>query len=302
MAEVNPPFVIDGTTVAGEEIRRTLKALTKTQGVLAYGDLAITQNGTPNMSVNVAAGEAIIFGTEQTEQGAYHVYNDATVNKTISAADATNPRYDLIMARVRDAEYSGATRAWDILVKTGTPAASPAVPGGEANSLNLGVVLVGAGVTSITTANITDYRVRADRLGYTKVRRTAGNYTLNSASWANVDTGLDLTLAAAAGDVIEYAINGLWGNEAVAVALDVECTASGTKWGGGGTGLVGWRGPVSVENPVSGSAFRTLVAADVSSGNVVLRLKYKTDSAANKTLYGTTNEPLDLVARNLGPA
>lgn len=161
MAELNPPFVIDGTTVAGEEIRRTLKAQFDTAGVLTTAGLAITANGTPNMSVNVAAGEGIIFGTEQAEQGAYHVYNDATVNKTIAASDPTNPRLDIVVAKVQDAEYSGATRAWSLAVVTGTPAASPADPSVPANSISLARVAVGAGVTTITSGNITDLRSRA---------------------------------------------------------------------------------------------------------------------------------------------
>jgi hypothetical protein len=51
-------------------------------GVVGAGDLAVTQNGTPNMSVNVAAGRAFIRGTEtgSLNQGVYSFFNDGIVN------------------------------------------------------------------------------------------------------------------------------------------------------------------------------------------------------------------------------
>src|SRR5712691_3964225 len=73
------------------------------------GQLAVTQNGTPNMTVNIAAGFAFISGTEGTKQGTYFCENDATVNKSIAASDPTNPRIDLVVAKVQDAFYSGVT-------------------------------------------------------------------------------------------------------------------------------------------------------------------------------------------------
>lgn len=158
MTERNPAAYLQAGSHDAETFRRVTEALLTTHGVRTSTDLAVTANGTPNMSVNVAAGEAFIIGTEQAEQGAYHVYNDATVNKTIAAADATNPRYDLIVAKVQDAEYSGATNAWSLAVVTGTPAASPADPTVPANSITLARVQVDAGVTSIVSGKITDLR------------------------------------------------------------------------------------------------------------------------------------------------
>lgn len=135
-------------------------------GVVRSTDLAVTQNGTPNMSVNVAAGGAFIRGTQSANQGAYHVWNDATVNLSITAADATNGRRDLIIAQVRDAYYSGATNDARLTVVTGTPAASPADPSLSAypNALVLARITVAAGDTAINTADITDLRTMANIL------------------------------------------------------------------------------------------------------------------------------------------
>lgn len=134
-------------------------------GVVRATDLAVTQNGTPNMSVNVAAGGCFIRGTQSANQGAYHLWNDGTLNVGLLGSDATNPRRDLIVAQVRDLNYSGALKDALITVVTGTPAASPSDPAVPANSLVLARIAVGAGVSSILTANITDLRPVANIAG-----------------------------------------------------------------------------------------------------------------------------------------
>jgi hypothetical protein len=136
-------------------------------GVVRATDFAVTQNGTPNMSVNVAAGGAFIRGTQNANQGAYHVWNDGTVNLSISAADATNGRRDLVIAQVRDSYYSGATNDARITVVTGTPAASPVDPSLASfpNALVLARITVAAGDTAINTADITDLRTVANQSG-----------------------------------------------------------------------------------------------------------------------------------------
>ena len=136
-------------------------------GVVGGSDLAVTQNGTPNMSVNVAAGRAIIRGTETASalQGAYTFINDGTVNLTIAAADATNPRRDLVVAQVRDANYAGASNDARLAVITGTPAGVPADPAVPNSCIVLARVAVAAAATSILTANITDLRTFATAVG-----------------------------------------------------------------------------------------------------------------------------------------
>lgn len=127
-------------------------------GVVRSTDLAVSQNGTPDMSVNVATGGCFIRGTQSANQGAYHLWNDATVNVAIATSNPTNPRRDLIVAVVRDAYYSGADNDARVIVVTGTAAASPVDPTLPANALVLARVSVAANASSITTANITDLR------------------------------------------------------------------------------------------------------------------------------------------------
>jgi hypothetical protein len=117
------------------------------------------------MSVNIGSGACAIPGTEAVTQGTYFVYNDGTVNKTISASSPTQPRKDAIIAQVLDSEYSGASNLWQLAVITGTPSGSPVLPTLPVNSFLLAEVNVLAAATQITTANITNRQVYANGLG-----------------------------------------------------------------------------------------------------------------------------------------
>lgn len=133
-------------------------------GVTELTGLAVTEkSGTPNMSVDVAAGAAFIDNTQAASWGGtYFVVNDATVNLVVPTADATNPRKDLVILRVRDSFHSGTDDDAGLVYVAGTPAASPAEPNlaalGYANYVVLALVDVPASDTSITNAQITDRR------------------------------------------------------------------------------------------------------------------------------------------------
>jgi len=159
MSVETPPVFIQSGGETAERARRALHALAGLRGgIVAAGDLAVTENGTPNMSVNVATGQVLIPGTEGTYQGVYEVENRGTLNVAIAAADPTNPRKDLIVAKLQDAAYSGGTNAASIVAVTGTPAGSPAEPAVPANAWVLAMVDVPALDTAITNSQITDRR------------------------------------------------------------------------------------------------------------------------------------------------
>ena len=159
MALRTPPSWLQNGSHPAENDRLSMQALYATTGIIGTSSLAVTQNGTPNMSVNIASGWAAIVGTFQANMGVYTAYNDATVNATIATANPTLPRIDLVCLTVSDAYYSGSTNTVAVNVVTGTAAASPAVPATPTNSIALAQIAVGAAVTSILTANITDLRV-----------------------------------------------------------------------------------------------------------------------------------------------
>lgn len=140
-------------------------------GVVLGGDFAVTQNGTPNMSVNVAAGRAFVRSQETASlgHGTWTAFNDATVNLAVAASDPTNPRRDLVILQVRDSNYSGASTDARLTVVTGTPAASPVDPTVPVNSLVLARIAVAAASSTVVNANITDLRTRAYAIGGTCV-------------------------------------------------------------------------------------------------------------------------------------
>lgn len=157
MALRTPPSWLQNGSHPAENDRLTTKAIWQTTGIVNATDLQITQNGGGNMSVNVSSGWAAIVGTTQANMGTYMAYNDASTNLTITTASPSNPRIDLIVITINDAYYTGSLNNVSFQVIAGTPAASPTVPATPANSLALGQIAVGAGVTSILTANITNY-------------------------------------------------------------------------------------------------------------------------------------------------
>jgi len=161
MALRTPPSWQQNASHPAENDRLSSQGLWRSTGILSSADLAVTQNGVANMSVNVALGWAAIVGTTQANMGTYLAYNDATQNLTITTANGSNPRIDLICMTVSDAFYSGVLNQVAFQVIAGTPAGSPVAPTLPADSISLATVLVGTGVTSILTANITDTRVQA---------------------------------------------------------------------------------------------------------------------------------------------
>lgn len=159
MTERNPAIFLQSGSHPAEDVRRWISATAHSEGIVGYGDLKVTEkSGTPNMSVDVAGGRAYIAGDEGTYQGTYFVENRASTNVVIPAANGTNPRKDLIVARVRDSAYSGATNAWALEVVQGTAAASPAEPAVPNNAIVLALVDVPANDTAITNSQITDRR------------------------------------------------------------------------------------------------------------------------------------------------
>lgn len=105
---------------------------------------AVTAQGSPDMTVAVAKGGVLTNGVLKPV---------AAGNVTVGAADATNPRIDLIVVS------SSGTKA----CRAGTAAASPKPPTRTANDVVIAQVYVPANATTITTARITDRRATRTR-------------------------------------------------------------------------------------------------------------------------------------------
>lgn len=153
-------YALAAVSQAPEPFRRLLYTLFGSrQGVYRTTDFVTTQSGTPAMSVSVSAGAVLVGGTETANQGGYFCQALTATTLTIAASNPTNPRRDIVVARIYDNEYAtGPSSAFALEVVTGTPAASPSDPATPANSVVLARVAVAAGATSILNANITDLR------------------------------------------------------------------------------------------------------------------------------------------------
>jgi hypothetical protein len=110
-----------------------------------------------NMTVTVSIGKGWING--------YFYFNDNTLTLPIEVADGTLNRADRIVL-----QFNTVGRAITAKVKKGTFASSPVAPvlqrDADAFELALADVYVGAGVTSIVGANITDQRMNTALCGW----------------------------------------------------------------------------------------------------------------------------------------
>jgi hypothetical protein len=159
MAVRTPPSWLQNGSHPAENDRLTTQALWATTGIIKDTSLVVAQNSPPGMSILVASGWAAIVGTTQANMGTYVGYNDASTVLTVTTANPTNPRIDRVCMTVQDAYYTGSLNDVIMQVVAGTPSATPVAPALPANSISLATIAVGAGATSITTANITDTRV-----------------------------------------------------------------------------------------------------------------------------------------------
>lgn len=141
-------------------------------------------------------------------------------------------------------------------------------------------------------------------------RRVAGNMTLVSAPFTNVDNTLDIQMNAQVNDWVSYEISGEWWQDSTEGYLDVATTVSGNpvNYLSSGTdtpyaiGVATWRGFSGVPTMISGASYYKLQANDITNGVVTLRLKYATaDGLTTKLLYASVDTvPLIVTARNLG--
>jgi len=159
MALRTPPSWQQNASHPAENDRLTMQAIFATTGIIGPTSLQVTQNSPTGMTVLVNAGWAAVVGNYQSNMGVYSIYNDAATTLTITTANSSNPRIDLICATVSDAYYTGSSNTVAFQVIAGTPAVSPVAPTLPTNSISLATIAVAAGATQILTANITDTRV-----------------------------------------------------------------------------------------------------------------------------------------------
>ena len=112
-------------------------------------ELAIIQQTVPNKSIIVSTGAVAINGAMRVV--------DVAFNLTLADNTSGNPRIDRIVARLNTTD-----RKLEILVKQGTPGASPSAPALTQDAttweISIAKILLANGFSSVVTANITDER------------------------------------------------------------------------------------------------------------------------------------------------
>src|SRR6185437_8381814 len=153
---------------------------------VGYGMPVVTLNGG---SAPTVASNAHATQVQLTTQGIYYCYNDNSggqVSNTVAASNGTNPRIDAVIAQVEDASYSGSNNDWKLAVVTGTPASSPTVPALPANALVLAYLWIPAASTSVTSGNILDLRVAANRNPFRATISRHANQSIPNATFTNI--------------------------------------------------------------------------------------------------------------------
>jgi hypothetical protein len=184
----------DTYTTSAEDLSRFAKNFLVNEGVANNG-FTVTQSGTPGMSVVVAPGTGYFYGSGTNSNVMYEFYSDANETVTIGAS-GVSARIDIICLKI-----DASTGVASIVAVAGTPSGSPAVPATPASHYKLAEVTVGAGVTTITNANITDKRslvTTANTSGWHRL--TGATLVYNAANSFSTAVGVNLTSTIQVGD------------------------------------------------------------------------------------------------------
>lgn len=132
-------------------------------GIVGATDLEITI-GT-GLHIKIAAGECFVPGSSSATQSGYYILNSSSLEKSIAAANETNPRIDRVIVRVYDAAYTGSENKYEIEVLTGTPTSGAnltnlsGAPAQPVSSLTIGYVEVKAKATTPSGVSFVATRV-----------------------------------------------------------------------------------------------------------------------------------------------
>jgi hypothetical protein len=258
------------------------------------GQFDVTAQGTPNMTVNVAGGLALITGSDVSQQGVYVCFNDPTPVVVAVAASTALPRNDLVVARVQDAFYSGAINAWKIDIVQGTPNASPVDPTITfGNYIRLARIRVAASVSSIDNAHIDDLRQwlqtgRGANLTAPGLGSSTGLVTTTSATYVTTGTTVSVPFTAPASGAVYINMTAEQYNSAAAgihTSVDVTATANGGM-GGVQTGLGGMT--ASDTKALAGSSILSQATRRLYLGSLTPRALY-TATMKHRVDSGTGN-------------
>jgi hypothetical protein len=281
------------------------------EGYLSIGSYQVIQRAAgANMTVDVASSVgdgAVVTGDSVTAQGRYFVPpTAANVNVDIAAADATNPRNDLVVLEVKDDQHdaSGLNLA-RVRVITGTPNGSAALtdapgvngtPALPSSCMPLAVVRVAAGATSIATAAISDRRPSARPYALLGRTQLATSFTTSATHTTAQDEGLSLSVTYAAARQLRVSFMGSLGASGGAQGAQVKILR-------GSTTVYLVTNSRALSTVFGDNVFYSLTFAGPVAG-ATETFKVQLNALSNNTAvnsYGNANEPRALMVEDLGP-
>lgn len=210
---------LDGGKTTAQGAGKATTPMFSGVGILDDTDLAVAQNGTPNNTVLVAAGRAVI-GYNSPSAGAeadhHFVWNTANKSVTITANASGNPRVDSIVAYVDVTAYAASDNAGALkfIAVAGTAAASPVAPsdstiqtavgGAGVPWILLAQIAVANGFSSIVTANITDARPKSSVMRRI-LDAAVADFVLSGGVWSQTSGligGMTMCLALVDGELV----------------------------------------------------------------------------------------------------
>lgn len=179
-------------------VRRALSAGLQ-EGVVDSGSLKVTTGSSGlNLSIAASTGDgAYVLGDSVASQALYYVApHSGAITETATAADATNPRIDtVILEALDDTHAGGGSNLGRVRIVAGTPTAGATLenrsgaPSLPTSAIRLADILVPALFTGpfVNATHIRDRRPWA-RGAFWRGIRTAGNLTISSASYSEMDS------------------------------------------------------------------------------------------------------------------
>jgi hypothetical protein len=143
-------------------------------------------------------------------------------------------------------------------------------------------------------------------------RRSSGDITASSTSWADVHADFQLSVPAADGDIVEVGVStSASGSGTRNISMDASSFVSGSpviSWGrdaaedSGFQGIMAWRLNAGVFSRAGGGVMRRVTAAEIVAGVLTIHLRYKVDGGSgDRTIFAGTNAPSHFHVTNHGP-
>lgn len=159
-----PLWLEESNVFHASSLRKLVQLYSRgSNGVMGANDLLVTPTTPASMAVHVGAGDAIGQSPDPVQGSYILTVPPAGEQVTVPAADATNPRNDIVALQVQDPDYQGTALAANVGIVEGTPGAQPQDPPMPTDALYIPLYRVPVGTAAPSISAVQDIRPFADR-------------------------------------------------------------------------------------------------------------------------------------------